>query len=321
MPKSAKSKSPQGKAARTARVKSPSEIIAELENLAEEYEDDHTDTFLSYIDHLDVGVRTTAVRCLWEARLPDVWEPLKRKAESDPDEEVRSTAISVMGRYVYEEMLAELEELDEDELDAPQELLTTVHQTLVGYLNDPSLSLLLRRRALEAVSYLPEESELALMRAWVVDSNPELRMTAIFAMGRSSMPEFEPIVLRALNDPELDVKREAIRAIGEGTFEGGIPQLLSLVRGADRELMFEAVSALGEVGGEAAIAELERLNQSDDEELAELAELALLNAQEQQMFQEYGRTLAETADDADEDDEDDEELDEDGEKPFRPLKH
>lgn len=318
MSKSSKSKGPQVKSARPARIKSPAEIVAELENLAEEYEDDHTDTFLSYIDHLDVRVRTTAVRCLWEARLPDVWEPLKRKAEADPDEEVRSTAISVMGRYVYEEMLTELEELDEDELAAPQELLQTVHQTLVGYLNDPALSLLLRRRALEALSYLPDEAELDLMRAWVNDPNPELRMTAIFAMGRSSNPEFEPIVLKALNDPELDVKREAIRAIGEGNFEGGISLLLALVRGSDRELMFEAVSALGEVGGPQAIQELERLNQSEDEELAELAELALLNAQEQQMFQEYGRGLA-SADE--QDDDDDDELDEHGEKPFRPLKH
>lgn len=284
------------------KVQTPEQLIAHLEELAEDYELDHTQEFLSFIDHPDLGVRAVAVRCLWEANLTEVWSALKSKAVYDADEEVQATAFSVMGRYMYEEMLHDQQELRGDEVEAPIELLREVHEFLAEALNNTALPLLLRRRALEALSYNPDEAQLELMRTWSKSQDSELRMTAIFAMGRSAREEFLPTILAALEDAHLDVQREAVRAIGESGFESCLPQLEALVNGSNAELRLEAVAAIGEVGGARAVELLQGLTESADPELAELAEVALVNAQEIQMFEQYQDSLDEEDDDDDDGD-------------------
>jgi len=275
----------------SAKVKTVEEIISYLKELSEDFEQDHTDTFLSHVEASDARVRNVAIRCLWEANLEQVWPVLKSHAHGDPDAEVRATAFSVMGRYMYEEMLHDVQGLDGEEIEAPMALLREVHAFLAESLANENLAVLERRRSLEALSYNPGPAELALMEAWNRSEDNDLRMTAVFAMGRSALEQFKPHVLAALHDPQLDVRREAIRAIGEGGYQDCIPQLEALIIGGDRDLMFEAVAALGEVGGSQAIAILEGLTQTNDAELAELAEVAMVNAQELQMFEEYQDSL------------------------------
>lgn len=281
------------------KAKTVEETISYLEELSEDFEQDHTDTFLSHVEAPDARIRNVAIRCLWEANLEQVWPVLKSHAQSDPDPEVRATAFSVLGRYMYEEMLHDVQGLAGEEIEAPVELLREVHAFLSESLANEGLALLERRRSLEALSYNPGPAELALMEAWNRSEDNELRMTAVFAMGRSALEKFKPQVLAALNDAQLDVRREAIRAIGEGGYQDCIPHLETLIRGEDRDLMFEAVAALGEVGGSQAITILEGLTLSKDAELAELAEVAMVNAQELQMFEEYQDSLEKDEEDTD----------------------
>lgn len=284
------------------KAKTVEEIIHWLEELAEDFEQDHTDVFLSHVEHADARVRNVAIRCLWEANLEQVWDVLKTHALGDSDSEVRATAFSVMGRYMYEEMLHDVQELPAEEIEAPLPLLRDIHTFLAECLHNENLPLLERRRCLEALSYNPSDKELVLMENWSKSTDNDLRMTSIFAMGRSSLEKFKPQVLAALEDAHLDVRREAIRAIGEGGYADCIPQLEALIAGNDRDLMFEAVAALGEVGGPRAIAILEGMSGSADAELAELAEVALVNAQEMKMFEEYQDSLGQDEDGAEGDD-------------------
>jgi HEAT repeat protein len=252
-------------------------LVAHLEELTEATEEDHTPEFLAHIVHDAPVVRAIAVRGLWDSDPREVLEPLWRVAEQDADEEVRATAVSVMGRYVYEGLL--LDDGDDELAEVEPSTVTQVRSFLEGLLYDEKQPELVRRRALEALAFDPGPEEMTLMEKWAKSPSPSLRMTAIFSMGRSALESWEKPILRAIDDPDRDVRREAIRAVGEACLETGLPRLERIIEGDDRELMLEAISALGEVGGERAMARLEELIESEDEEVSEVAQLALEEAE------------------------------------------
>lgn len=299
------------------RILSEEEILKFLEDLVEDFGDDHTDEFLLYVAHESERVRAAAIRALWEGELDRVWPVIRTAAETDSSEEVRSTAVSVMGRYIYEELLQSEGELEGEELEATPEVIREVHAWLVNRLHSSDSSSLEQRRALEALSFCPGEAEHALMRSWSQHADPDLRMTAIFAMGRSAEPSFAEAILKAYEDPEDRVRREAIRAIGEAGLQEGISILEQALNGSDRDYKLEAISALGELGGQRAMELVNPFLEDKDQEVSELANLAVINMEEAQMMEEWENALQDGDDDDLEDDDEDE--DEDGEK--RPYRH
>lgn len=263
-------------------------LLAHLEELVNEVEEDHTPEFLAHLSHEAPEVRALAVRGLWESDPREVLDPLWKVAERDQDEEVRATAISVLGRYIYEGLLLGDADFGDELAEVDPSTVTQVRSFLEGILYDEEQPELLRRRALEALAFDPGPEEVTLMERWAKHASPDLRMTAIFSMGRSGLESWEKPVLKALEDKDRRVVREAIMAIGEGCFERGVPKLERFTRGADRELMLESISALGEVGGERAMEILEELAASEDEEVAEQAQVALEHAEAMEGFDELG---------------------------------
>ncbi len=255
-------------------------LIAHLEELTEEYDEDHTPEFLSQLTHDAPEVRAVAVRGLWESDPMEVLEPLWRVAEHDVDPEVRATALSVMGRYIYEGLLLGDREDPFTESPLDPETIDRVRGFLEKILFDEQQDVLMRRRALEALAFDPGPEDVALIERWAQDSSSGLRMTAVFAMGRAGLDNFEPLILQALDDSAYEVRREAVRGIGEAGIEKGLPRLELLIQGSDREMQLEAISALGLVGGDRAIELLSELVESEDAEIAELAEAALEAAEE-----------------------------------------
>ena len=69
---------------------------------AEECQDCFEPIYRRLMEDESAHVRQEAVAALWDLADPRHVEPLMRMAESDPDDEVRAKAASVLGIYIYE---------------------------------------------------------------------------------------------------------------------------------------------------------------------------------------------------------------------------
>lgn len=257
------------------------ELVAFLNDLQDEY-DDHTDEFLQYVNHESPEVRIAAVEGLWHSDLNRAADVLLEVAQKDTSPEVQAKAVATMGRYIYEELWGDEdfgvndEEL-RDELVQPQ-LVKKVKQYLAGILADESQPLLKRRRALESLSVNPGEKEKSLIEKWASSDSAELRMTAVFSMGRSGLNDFDERVLAFLEDADPKVQHEAVRAAGELGLEEAIPFFEKYVGGDNKELKFSVIEALENIGGEDAERMLIDIAEEDpDTDVAEAADDALDN--------------------------------------------
>jgi len=293
-------------------------LLAEVSET--EYELDFGAVIAMALDDPDAGVRALAA----EGILADADEPvirqLNRMAESDPAVEVRAAAVAALGQFI---LMGEYDDL-------PEALAVRLQETALRVHNNPNEPLEVRRRALEAVSNCGRDEVNDLIRAAYQSPDLDMRVSAIFAMGRTCDDVWGPDVLRALNSEHSEIRYEAARAAGELELRRAVPRLAEFARGDDREIQMVAVWSLGEIGGDDAKAILhelaERAERVGDEDLIEAVDEAMsvsmlastdpgafLESMEGLMPMFDLSRLADYLDDIDEDedDEDDDYLDED----------
>jgi HEAT repeat protein len=270
------------------------EKIATLKRLIESEDAflNNQSTFEAYLSDPDPDVRMLAIQGLWDYPDPALIDRLIDIAKSDPDQQVRSRAITGLGRYVYEGEMADYDFdwgsletiLREDEL--PEESYRRVIAFLLDIAQDPSASLDARRFSIEALGFASEPEITNLVEQAYHDPHPDIKTSALFAMGRSGMVRWESYVLAELDSPDPRIQLEAVRAAGELFLDEAAPTLLRLARSdIDQNLRREAIWALGHTESPEAWELLDAIAQdpTEDEETRELAEAAL---DEYELFQE-----------------------------------
>ena len=247
-----------------------------------DYLTDYSPVLKDFLDDEEAEVRKLAITGLWDYPGPEMIEALFDKAENDPDEGVRCRAITTLGRYVYEGVVAdydfdwgEMTELvREDEL--PQEGFLQVKEFLLGLYRNREKTLDERRFAVEALSFLTSPEIFEIIEEAYAHPDKKMKMSAIFAMGRNGHVRWEDTILGELYSPVKELQLEAIRAAGEAGFEGAGKDLWRLTYSDDRDVKLEAIWALGQTGWEGAFERLDELTYlGEDEEIQETAELAL----------------------------------------------
>lgn len=195
-------------------------------------------------------------------------------ANRDASDELRGQAAIALGPVLEEMDLHEPLGDDWDELDPPRipphEFQRIRWELNSLYLNEGTPKLV-RRRILEASVRAPEAwHEDAIREAHDPDDH-EWRLTAVFCMGR--VPGFSNEVLESLNDPDEDVRFEAVRAAGLREIRAAWPDVARLFRSpdTDRELLLAAIEASVGVRGKATIEYLDDLSASEDKEIAMMA--------------------------------------------------
>jgi hypothetical protein len=237
-----------------------------------------------FLDDADPEIRALAVSGLWDYPDPALIDYLLTAAKEDPSQEVRSKALVVLGRYIYEGDLAcydfdfgPMEELIRyDEL--PEENFRRVQDFLLQVAKDEDESLDSRRFAIEALSFLHDAEVLSLIEGAYNHPDLKMKVSAIFAMGRNSHESWEPFILRELDSTTPELQYEAVRAAGEAYLDRATHRLISLIESTEeRTLRLEAIWALGRTGGDEAYVFLEELqfNRLEDREVREVAEAAL----------------------------------------------
>lgn len=221
------------------------------------------------LDDADAEVRRGAIVCLWEVETQSLMHRLMDILTHDPAAEPREAAASALGRFV---LLGELEEL-------PEGTTAPVEELLLEICREPSEPLDVRRRALESLAYSGRRETVDLIEDAYDHDVLRMRVSAIFAMGRSADERWADHILRELESYEAEMRYEAAHAAGELVLADAVPGLIELLASDDVELVSAAVWSLGEIGGAEARRGLTELSMlTDDENLLEAIDDALAMA-------------------------------------------
>jgi HEAT repeat protein len=241
-------------------------IITALAEQAEaNFELDFDALFRVAMDDADGQVRTVAIDGLWEDEEPSLIASLVRTLQKDQTPSVRAAAASSLGRFV---LLLDLEELDES-------YASSIHSVLAEKIHDPAEELEVRRRAVESIAYWDDPSVAAIIADAYKSDEELMRISAVFAMGRSADPVWADTVNGELGNPNPAMRYEAARSAGELEVKRAVPALIKLVSDRDREVQLAAIAALGQIGGQRAKQVLERCASGSDEAVNLAAEDAL----------------------------------------------
>jgi len=245
------------------------EVVAAMVGEAERSFDlDFALAYRALLEHQDAVIRRLCLEGLAEDTRLGLISPLLSLLEHDRDDTVRAAAASALGRFVY---LAEEEEL-------PPHRAAGIHAALERQLTDPATPVDVARRALEALAYINDDVIKAhIDRAYSSDVEA-MRLSAVFAMGRSADPAWGDTVMAELHSDNPAMRYEAARACGELQWRDAVEMLSRMIGDRDAEVRFIAVQALGQIGGDAARRVLERLVAAEELELSEAAEEALAEA-------------------------------------------
>jgi HEAT repeat protein len=242
-------------------------IISQLVELVENsFEVNFDPVFLLALGDEDSQVRATAIDGLWENEDQALIGPLVHLLRTDEAIRVRATAATALGRFV---LLGELEGIDRaPAMLAEQALLEAIRQNVED--------LEVRRRAVEAIAFSGQAGVRQIIEAAYYSEEEEMRVSALFAMGRSADLYWRTLLSEELNNPNPALRFEAARSCGELEVSRAVPRLIEMVFDEpDREVQQAAVWALGLIGGSEAREALETCYLSDDEVLSQAAADAL----------------------------------------------
>lgn len=242
------------------------DVLAELLARAEQ------DLFLAlgralrvFLEDSDAQVRQMAVRGLWDDGGPDLIGPLVQMVHNDADNGVRAATATALGGFV---LAGELEELETAIAMRAEEALLTI-------LADETQALEVRRRALESIAYSSETGVRQLIEDAYYSPDHSMRVSAVFAMGRSADVRWRGLVRAELQNPSPTMRAEAAFACGELEARAALNDLLALLNDREQNVRLAAIYALGHIGGSDARDALEVVLLGDDAEEVEAAENAL----------------------------------------------
>ncbi|MBS3783832.1 MAG: HEAT repeat domain-containing protein [Anaerolineae bacterium] len=210
-------------------------------------------------------VRKIGIEGLWEDHDVRLVPRLTERLRGDESAAVRAAAAESLGRFI---LLGELQKIR----PKPRDL---AYQALLEACQGKDEALDVQRRALESLAYVCSETVIAAIREAYASPQEKLRISAVFAMGRSADTRWEQEVQQELFSINPEMRYEAARACGELQVSEAVLMLEELTEDTDTEVQEAAIWALGQIGGDKAREILERHRHTSDEAVQSAAEAAL----------------------------------------------
>lgn len=248
----------------------PADLRAELTSwLVQLAEADFTLNFSAVfriaMEDNEASVREAAIEGLWEDEDVRLVPRLAKRLLEDESADVRAAAAKSLGRFI---LLGELKKIRPEPHRKAYEALVTAHQI-------PREDIEVQRRALESLAYVCDET--VITSIWQAYASPieKMRISAVFAMGRSADTRWEQEVQQELFSTAPEMRYEAARACGELQLSETVSMLEELTEDADIEVQQAAIWALGQIGGDRAREILEYYAHVSDEALRLAANAAI----------------------------------------------
>ena len=241
-------------------------MMTRLVEMAEaDFEMDFGGVFRLGLTDEDPEVRLAAIEGLWEDEDVRLVPALIDRLTSEQASEVRAAAATSLGRFI---LLGELDKIR----PKPYQLAYTA---LLHTCQSQDESLEVRRRAMESLSYVCDDQVIGLIESAFGASEERMRVSAVFAMGRSNDRRWSRHVQGELFNPNPELRYEAARACGELQLTDAVVDLEELTEDVDAEVQEATLWALGQIGGAKARQILLRFADSDSEATRSAAEAAL----------------------------------------------
>lgn len=270
----------------TLEVEVRREVMNRLVEMAEsDFEMDFGAVFRMGLEDSDAEVRRAAIEGLWEDEDVRLVPLLVTRLERDESAAVREAAAVSLGRFI---LLGELQKI------RPKPYLLA-YEALLRSCRAVDEDIDVRRRALESLAYVDNEDVAELIREAYAAPEEKMRVSAVFAMGRSANKRWANEVRKELFSPNPEMRYEGARACGEIVLKEAVPELEELAADVDPEVQEAALWALGQIGGARARRILERYCRSDNEATRAAAEAAL--AEFEFLHGELSELFARLADD------------------------
>jgi HEAT repeat protein len=242
------------------------QIVQRLVELAEENLELNFDSILKHcLNDQDDEVRSKAIEGLWENEEASLIDPLINLLEQDTSETVQATAAIALGKFA---VLAEHKKLRSC-------YMPRIQEALLKAISDINRPVEVSRRALEAVAPISLPQVKTAIREAYRSSNSRLKISSIYAMGRSCDSSWLPVLLKELASSNAEVRYEAAGACGELEEEEAVPSLTKLVSDLDSDVQMAAIQALGKIGNTQAKECLKQCLESNSEAVRRMAGEAL----------------------------------------------
>jgi HEAT repeat protein len=241
-------------------------IVSHLIEIGEaDFEADFCEVFKLGLSDEDPQVRALSIEGLWEVEDVTLVRPLVRALCDDESEMVREAAAMSLSRFALSAEMGQLQ----------PRLATLVWEALWKTVHDEAEDLHVRRRAIESLAYFDRPGVREAI-GWAYEhEDSTMRVSAVFAMGRSTDDEWSGVVMDELSSLDPAMRYEAARACGELQIAGAVARLSRMTADTDAEVKLAAVWALGQIGGPESRRVLEICAEMGDEALRDAARAAL----------------------------------------------
>lgn len=211
-------------------------------------------------------VRVSALEGMWDSTNTKYVRPIMRMMQQDDSVEVRTAAAAALAHYV---MMAEWGEI-------PQKISPPIIEALLEAYDDEETAVSIKRAALEALAASNHPRIESMIREAYEDDDPEMQVSAVFAMGNTANARWLATIMDELDSPFVDMRAEAARAAGAIGKSDAVPELAEMTMDEAIEVRMAAVYGLGQIGGERPREILANiLDDPEQEDLHELAEEAM----------------------------------------------
>jgi len=242
------------------------QVAARLVEMAEaDFEMDFGSIFRIGLDDELAQVRESSIEGLWEDEDIRLIPLLIKRLTQEESSAVRAAAATSLGRFL---LLGELEKIRPGPFNRAYAALLAAHL-------DESETVEVHRRTLESLAYVDKEEITELIHLAYQDPEELMRISAVFAMGRSSDQRWAKYVKHEILNPNPAFRYEAARACGELELRDAVTDLEELADDVDSEVQEATLWALGQIGGNRAREILQRYVTSDSEATSAAAEAAL----------------------------------------------
>lgn len=219
------------------------------------------DTLLSFeafgrfaLQDRDPGVRTLAIQTLCEFDTRDLAPIFINLLGSDQDPAVRAAAASTLGRFV---MNGELDRV-------PGRLQRKVEDNLLQTIKNGETPIE-RQRAIEALAYSSSVDIGPVIENAYESDDLEWIVCAVKAMGHSANEKWAGNILAMLDSKFPQIRSAAARAAGELEIQKSFPTVVELLDDPDDDVRINAIFAISQIGGEGVHEILEEMYERTEE--------------------------------------------------------